>query len=97
MPIKKIAAYSKKGINPATKTEKGRKKGRVSTGAIDRIKAVEVKISYITKAYKFSEKSKLIKIHPRKILPKPPLGNRVGDPLPLGKEAAHVLVAQAAL
>ena len=92
MPTKKIAAYSKKGINPATKTEKGRKKGRVSTGAIDRIKAVEVKISYITKAYKFSEKRKIIKIHPRKILPKPPIGHRVGDPLPTAPLALEATV-----
>ena len=45
-------------------------------------KAVEIKIKYRSKAYKFSEARKKDEIHPRKVLPKVPKGKKIMDRIP---------------
>jgi len=92
MPAKKksskkaVKATSKK----AKKTGSAKKKStrayaasaRLSTGKLESAKAQEVKVRYVDKAYKFSEARKKDEIHPRKVIPKAPLGPKVLDMQP---------------
>jgi hypothetical protein len=71
----------------------------LSTGKVETVEAQEVKVRYITEAYKFSEARKKDEIHPRKVLPKPPKGPKVLDmqpTMPLALEENVPLSALAA-
>jgi hypothetical protein len=92
MPAKKRAkkagkAASKKNVKktaagkaPATRAYAA--SGRLSTGKMEPLKAQEIKIIYIDDAYKFSDARKMDEIHPRKVLPKVPRGQKVLDMQP---------------
>jgi hypothetical protein len=53
-----------------------------STEKMTSVKAQEIKIKYISKAYKFSKARKKDEIHPRKVLPQVPVGKKMMDRLP---------------
>jgi hypothetical protein len=55
---------------------------RISTGRVEPVKAQEVKIRYIDEPYKFSEARNKDEIHPRKVIPKVPAGQKVLDMQP---------------
>lgn len=70
---------------------------RLSTGKMKPIKAQEVKIRYVERAYKFSEARRKDEIHPRKVIPKVPLGPKVLDMMPTSVMAMERTVPLAAL
>ncbi|MDQ5844155.1 MAG: hypothetical protein M3539_02540 [Acidobacteriota bacterium] len=69
----------------------------LSTGKVENLKAQEVKVRYVTKAYKFSAARNKDEIHPRKVLPKPPKGPKVLDTLPTAPLSFEESVPMAAL
>jgi hypothetical protein len=69
----------------------------LATGKVETIKAQEVKVRYIPRAYKFSAARKKDEIHPRKVLPKPPVGPKVRDMLPTAPLAFEESVPMAAI
>jgi hypothetical protein len=69
----------------------------LATGKVEPLKAQEVKVRYILRAYKFSAARNKDEIHPRKVLPKPPVGPKVMDMLPTAPLAFEESVPMAAL
>jgi hypothetical protein len=61
------------------------------------VKAQEVKVRYIERAYKFSAVRNKDEIHPRKVLPKPPVGPKVKDALPTAPLALEESAPMAAM
>ena len=55
---------------------------RFSIGKLKPAKAQEIKLGYLGQAYKFSAARRTDLIHPRKVLPKTPVGPKVLDMLP---------------
>ena len=66
MPAKKKATKAKKPLMPKTKTAAT----KLSTGKLESVKAQEVVLRYVEKAYKFSAARRSDEIHPRKVIPK---------------------------
>ena len=80
---KKAPALSKlKSTSAKVLSEKGRSEGKLASGNIKPVEAAQIQIHYLNRPYKFSKVRRIIKIHPRKILPKAPKGPRVNDMLP---------------
>lgn len=73
----KKAASAKKGATRAYATA-----AALSTGALKPVKVQEIKIRYVEEAYNFSAARPTDKIHPRKIIPKVPVGPKVSDMQP---------------
>ena len=69
----------------------------LTTKKLAAVKAQEVKVKYIDEAYKFSEARKKDEIHPRKVIPKPPVGPKVLDMQPTKPLALEQDVPMAAL
>lgn len=107
MPAKKkslkkpVKATSKKAKKTASAKEKSTRayaaSGRLSTGKLKPVKAQEVKIRYVGEAYKFSEARKKDEIHPRKVIPKAPVGPKVLDMQPTAPMSFEDSIPLAAL
>ena len=69
----------------------------LATGKVETLKAQEIKVRYIDEAYKFSAARNKDEIHPRKVLPKPPVGPKVLDMLPTAPLAFEESVPEAAI
>lgn len=69
----------------------------LKTGKVKPIEAQEVKIKYVEEAYKFSEARNKDEIHPRKVLPKAPVGPKVLDMLPTAPLSFEDTVPMASL
>lgn len=54
----------------------------LSTGRLKAVDAQEIKVRYVEQAYKFSAARRRDGIHPRKVLPKAPVGPKVRDAQP---------------
>ncbi len=88
-PVKKAAPAKTKASNaPAP---------QLSSGKVEAIKAQEIKVTYLTKAIKFSAARNSDEIHPRKVIPKIPVGNKVLDMMPTAPLAFEDNVTMAAL
>jgi hypothetical protein len=97
---KKAKTKSSKGAKATTKlksTHAFAATPALSTGKVEAVKAQEIKIRYIEEAYKFSAARNQDEIHPRKVLPKPPVGPKVLDALPTAPLAFEESVPEAAL
>lgn len=105
MPPKKSSKKAKPTSSKSAKATKKKLKVAhafadtpdVSTGKVAVVEAQEVKIRYIEKVYKFSEARKKDEIHPRKVLPKPPVGPKVLDAMPTAPLSFEISVPEAAL
>jgi hypothetical protein len=73
------------------------KAGRLSTGRLRPVKAQEIKTKYIDQAYKFSAARRKDVIHPRKVIPKAPVGPKVMDAMPTAPMAMEEGLPVAAL
>lgn len=71
--------------------------GAISTAKVKPVEAQEVKVHYVEKVYKFSEARRKDEIHPRKVIPKPPVGEKVLDMLPTAPLAFEDAVPMAAV
>ena len=69
----------------------------LSTRKCAKVKAQEVKVKYVDEAYKFSEARNKDEIHPRKVIPKPPVGPKVLDMQPTKPLALEQNVPMAAI
>jgi hypothetical protein len=69
----------------------------LKTGKVKAIEAQEVKVRYLDDAYKFSEARNNDEIHPRKVLPKAPVGPKVMDMLPTAPLSFEDTVPMASL
>lgn len=69
----------------------------LTTRKIEALEAQEIKVTYLATAAKFSEARKRDEIHPRKVLPKPPVGPKVMDVQPTSPMAMEQGVPMAAL
>lgn len=71
---------------------------RLTTGKLEAVKAQEIKIRYVEEAYKFAAARKLVdEIHPRKVIPKAPVGAKVLDMQPTAPLSFEEVVPMAAL
>jgi hypothetical protein len=70
---------------------------RLLTGKLKPVKAQEIKLRYVEKAYKFSAARPSDKIHPRKVIPKTKAGVKVLDMLPSAPMSFEEHVPMAAL
>jgi hypothetical protein len=68
-----------------------------TTEKVESLKAKEITIRYIEQPYKFSAARNNDEIHPRKVLPKPPVGPKVLDMLPTAPLALEQNVPEASL
>lgn len=86
----KAASKKKAKTSKAVKSKAAKKQStgayavsaNLTSGKLATVKAQEVTVRYIDEAYKFCEARKKDEIHPRKILPKAPVGPRVLDMQP---------------
>src|SRR4030095_1370626 len=96
-PKKAVKAAKKRAAGKPVATRAYAASSRISTGKLKTVKAEEIKIRYIDQAYKFSEARKKDEIHPRKIIPKVPRGEKVLDMQPTGVMALEETTPMAAL
>ncbi|HEX8772466.1 MAG TPA: hypothetical protein VF735_02605 [Pyrinomonadaceae bacterium] len=102
-----VKPASKKSTKKAATKGAAAKKGMVTrayaaaasidTGKLEAVKAQEIKIRYVDEAYKFSEARRVDEIHPRKIIPKAPVGPKVMDMMPTMPMAFEDSVPMAAI
>ena len=103
-----VKATRKKSRNAATRRTKSRsaatKQTRayasvvsLSTGKLPAVKALETTVRYHKRASKFSAARNKDTIHPRKMIPKAPVGKKVGDARPTMALAFEEAVPAAAL
>jgi hypothetical protein len=97
----KKATSNKRAKKAAAGTAKSTRAYAVSpafaTGKVKPVEAQEIKIRYVEEAYKFSEARKKDEIHPRKVIPKAPVGPKVLDTQPTAPLALEETVPLAAL
>lgn len=95
---KKISKKAKKKASAKEQSTRAyAASARLSTGKLLPVKAQDVKISYIGQARKFSEARKQDQIHPRKIIPKVPVGPKVLDMQPTAPMSLEDSIPLAAL
>lgn len=69
----------------------------LTTGKLAAVQAQEIKVRYVDEAYKFSAARKKDEIHPRKVIPKAPVGPKVLDMQPTVPLSFEDVVPMAAL
>jgi len=99
MPAKKkISKKAKKTASAKVKSTRAyAASARFYIGKLEPVKAQEVKIRYVDEAYKFSEARKKDEIHPRKVIPKAPVGPKVLDLQPTAPMSFEDSIPLAAL
>lgn len=93
----KAAPKSAKKAAPAKAKATSSPAPKLSTGKVEAMKAQEIKVTYLQEAVKFSAARKNDEIHPRKVIPKLPVGNKVMDMMPTAPLAFEDNVTLAAL